>query len=112
MGFFVGFLTIFAWKHKNILGLAVLPYKGIQRIHVKETPRLGGVIIILALWLYTLLTPLLESKTILQLSEVLAQKFHGALEDYQSDVLEWVEDTHQKGLLIIMDDNTDVAINT
>ena len=60
-------LTIFAWKHKNLLGLEVLRYKGIQRIHVKETPRLGGLIIILALWLYVFLMPLLESKAILQL---------------------------------------------
>ena len=64
---FLFFSLTIAWKHKNLLGLTVLRYKGIQRIHVKETPRLGGLIIILALWLYVLLMPLLESKAILQL---------------------------------------------
>jgi hypothetical protein len=51
-------------------------------------------------------------KKILQLIEILEQKYHGTLEDYKSDVLEWVGDTHQKGLLTITDNNTDVAINT
>ena len=38
-------------------------------------------------------------KTILELSEILAQKYLGSAEDYQQDILEWVNDTENKGLL-------------
>ena len=65
--FFLFYVIIFTWKYKNILGLGVSRYKGIQRIHVKETPRLGGLIIVFSLWVYSLLTPLLEVKIMLQL---------------------------------------------
>ena len=65
--FFLFYVTILAWKYKNILGLGFARYRGIQRIHIKETPRLGGFIIVFSLWLYSLLTPLIEIKPILHL---------------------------------------------
>ena len=64
--FFLFYVTILAWKYKNILGLGFARYRGIQRIHIKETPRLGGLIIVLSVWSYSLLTPSFEIKTILQ----------------------------------------------
>ena len=51
------------------------------------------------LWL-SLETP----KTVLELAQMLAEKYVGhPLEACQHDVMEWIEDTRQKGLLAIMD---------
>ncbi len=51
------------------------------------------------LWL-SLETP----KTVLELAQVLTEKYVGhSLEACQQDVMEWIEDTRQKGLLAIMD---------
>lgn len=41
-----------------------------------------------------------EPKTILELAHILAQKYLGHPDDYQEDVIEWIEDTRMKGLLI------------
>ena len=38
-------------------------------------------------------------KTILELTQLLAQKYLGHAEEYQQDVMEWIDETHQKGLL-------------
>ena len=65
--FFLFYVTILAWKYKNILGLGFARYRGIQRIHIKETPRLGGLIIVFSVWSYSLFTPIFEIKTILHL---------------------------------------------
>ena len=51
------------------------------------------------LWL-SLETP----KTVLELAQMLTEKYVGhPLEACQQDVMEWIEDTRQKGLLAIMD---------
>jgi hypothetical protein len=50
------------------------------------------------LWL-SLETP----KTILELSHILAQKYAGDVESYQHDIVKWVSDAQNKGLLIIQD---------
>lgn len=42
-------------------------------------------------------------KTPLELAQILAEKYEGHPEDYQSDVKEWMEETAQKGLLIFRD---------
>ena len=65
--FFLFYVTILAWKYKNILGLEFARYRGIQRIHIKETPRLGGLIIVFSVWSYSLFTSISEIKTILHL---------------------------------------------
>ena len=41
-----------------------------------------------------------EPKTIDELSQFLRQKYHGHLEDYQQDVIDWVNDNRSKGLLL------------
>lgn len=41
-----------------------------------------------------------EPKTVLELTQILAQKYLGHPEDYQQDVIEWIDDTRTKGLLI------------
>ena len=41
-----------------------------------------------------------EPKTILELAQILAQKYLGHPDDYQQDVIEWIDDTRMKGLLI------------
>lgn len=38
-------------------------------------------------------------KTVLELTQLLTQKYLGDAEDYQQDVMEWIDDTHKKGLL-------------
>lgn len=40
-------------------------------------------------------------KTVLQLSEILAQKYKSTIEYCQQDVLEWIEDTQKIGLLTV-----------
>lgn len=50
------------------------------------------------LWL-SLETP----KTALELTQILAEKYAGHPEIYQQDVIEWIEDARQKGLLTIVD---------
>lgn len=50
------------------------------------------------LWL-SLDTP----KQVLELAQILSGKYNGYPEDYQNDLLEWIEDTVEKGLLIIVD---------
>ena len=39
-------------------------------------------------------------KSVLELAQMLAHKYLGDPEDYLQDVLEWLEDTRMKGLLI------------
>lgn len=41
-----------------------------------------------------------NSKTVLELTQVLSRKYLGDATDYHQDVLEWVNSTHQKGLLV------------
>lgn len=41
-----------------------------------------------------------EPKTIFELTQILAQKYLGRPEDYQQDVIDWIDDTRVKGLLI------------
>lgn len=41
-----------------------------------------------------------EPKTILELAQILAQKYLGHPDDYQQDVIEWIDDTRMKRLLI------------
>lgn len=40
-------------------------------------------------------------KQVVELTHILAQKYSGCAEDYQNDVMEWVEETMQKGLVIV-----------
>ncbi len=47
------------------------------------------------LWLF-LETP----KTVLELAQMLAEKYSGPSDAYQQDVMEWITDTLQRGLLI------------
>lgn len=39
-------------------------------------------------------------KSVLELAQILAKKYLGTPEDYLQDVLEWLDDTRLKGLLI------------
>lgn len=53
------------------------------------------------LWL-SLETP----KTVLELAQILAEKYAGhPFETYQQDVMEWIDDTKQKGFLTVRDSN-------
>jgi UDP-N-acetylmuramyl pentapeptide phosphotransferase/UDP-N-acetylglucosamine-1-phosphate transferase len=48
--FFLNGLIVYAWHKKFYSRLGFKVYKAIQRIHLKETPRLGGLIFVLSLW--------------------------------------------------------------
>lgn len=50
------------------------------------------------LWL-SLETP----KTVLELSQILSEKYLEPIENFQNDVCEWVFDTEEKGLLKVLD---------
>lgn len=56
------------WQKKIYTRLGLNVYKGIQRIHLAETPRLGGFIIIIVLTLYTFFHAEPEVALILKLS--------------------------------------------
>ena len=44
-----------------------------------------------------------KPKTVLELTTMLAEKYSGNPEEYQQDVIAWVDDTNQKGLLTFID---------
>jgi UDP-N-acetylmuramyl pentapeptide phosphotransferase/UDP-N-acetylglucosamine-1-phosphate transferase len=50
LSFFINFLIAYLWHKKLYKKLGLKPYKAIQRIHLNETPRLGGLIFILSLF--------------------------------------------------------------
>lgn len=42
-------------------------------------------------------------KCVLELAGILSEKYDGHPDEYQNDVVEWIEDTIEKGLLITLD---------
>lgn len=42
-----------------------------------------------------------KTSTVSDLSAMLAEKYQGIAADYQNDVVEWLKDNHEKGLLVI-----------
>ena len=44
------------WNYERLTRLGLERYKAKQRIHTKETPRMGGFIMLASLWLYGIFT--------------------------------------------------------
>ena len=54
-------LTAYLWHKKVYKKLGFKSYQAIQRIHLNETPRLGGLVFILSLIAYVMYCPANES---------------------------------------------------
>ena len=80
------------WHNKIYTRLGLNVYKAIQRIHLAETPRLGGLIIIIVLTLYTYLHAKPEVALILKLSvwSMLPLMIVALKEDLFQDVRPWL----------------------
>ena len=59
-------LVVFAWHRKLYLHLNLKKYQGIQRIHLNEVPRLGGIIFFAGLLGYSLSSPFEESANLIK----------------------------------------------
>jgi UDP-GlcNAc:undecaprenyl-phosphate/decaprenyl-phosphate GlcNAc-1-phosphate transferase len=60
-------ITAYAWHKKFYRNLGLKAYKAIQRIHLNETPRLGGLIFILSLGGYVAQSHLGQATSLLKL---------------------------------------------
>ena len=80
------------WHNKIYTRLGLNAYKAIQRIHLAETPRLGGLIIIIVLTLYTFLHAEPEVALILKLClwSMLPLVIVALKEDLFQDVRPWL----------------------
>jgi len=80
------------WHNKIYTRLGLNAYKAIQRIHLAETPRLGGLMIIIVLTLYTFLHAEPEVALILKLClwSMLPLVIVGLKEDLFQDVRPWL----------------------
>ena len=67
MSFFLNGLITYLWHKKFYQKLGLKSYQAIQRIHLDETPRLGGLIFILSLASYVLYSNINESILFLKL---------------------------------------------
>lgn len=67
LSLFLSAAVIYAWRHQYYKHLGLTQYKAIQRIHLNETPRLGGMIILLCLATYLYQLPSGEVRDILSL---------------------------------------------
>jgi UDP-N-acetylmuramyl pentapeptide phosphotransferase/UDP-N-acetylglucosamine-1-phosphate transferase len=67
LAFIFNLLTVRFWTYKHFSHFQIKRYKSLQRIHVKETPRLGGLIIALSLLFYSLISNEQESSNFIKL---------------------------------------------
>ena len=67
LSFVLNLFVVYLWRHKLYRYFGLTQYKAIQRIHLHETPRLGGMIILITLIFYTLTAKPSESNEILKL---------------------------------------------
>ena len=67
MAFLLNGLIAYLWHKKFYQKLGLKSYQAIQRIHLNETPRLGGLIFILSLISYVMYCPNNESTQLLKL---------------------------------------------
>ena len=69
-----GFIA-YLWHKKVYKKLGLKSYQAIQRIHLNETPRLGGLVFILSLISYMIFSPPNESIQHLKLISMFSTKF-------------------------------------
>ena len=55
------------WNYERLIHLGLERYKAKQRIHTKETPRMGGFIMLISLWLYAIFSSETETSKIIYL---------------------------------------------
>ncbi len=67
MSFILNSLAAYLWKIKFYKKLGLKRYQSIQRIHLNETPRLGGFIFLISLMGYVIYSDLTESIYLLKL---------------------------------------------
>jgi UDP-N-acetylmuramyl pentapeptide phosphotransferase/UDP-N-acetylglucosamine-1-phosphate transferase len=67
LSFGLNLLAVYFWRQKVYRFLGLSKYKAIQRIHLHETPRLGGMVILITLMLYVLTAKSSESNSVLKL---------------------------------------------
>ncbi len=60
-------IIIYLWRQKFYKRLGLSQYRAVQRIHLSETPRLGGAVILSSLMVYALATPSNEASSLLSL---------------------------------------------
>lgn len=60
-------LIIRFWNYERLINFGLKRYKGTQRIHTKETPRMGGLIIFLSVLFYLFLSDKTESVQLIYL---------------------------------------------
>jgi UDP-N-acetylmuramyl pentapeptide phosphotransferase/UDP-N-acetylglucosamine-1-phosphate transferase len=63
---FLNILVFLVWKKKYHLRFGLQKYQAIQRIHLKETPRLGGVIFLICLAGYVFTSDFFEGQHLLR----------------------------------------------
>jgi len=67
ISFFLNVVILYLWKHQFYKRIGLNQYKAIQRIHLHETPRLGGMVILTSLSIYAARLPLGETRELLTL---------------------------------------------
>ncbi|CAM8387690.1 Rfe UDP-N-acetylmuramyl pentapeptide phosphotransferase/UDP-N- acetylglucosamine-1-phosphate transferase [Candidatus Methylopumilus planktonicus] len=82
-------LTIHFWDKKYFLKLGFIKYRGLQRIHKNETPRLGGLIFLISLFGYAIFSKNNEDIILLKLIlfSLIPIIIFGLKEDLYHDVL-------------------------
>lgn len=92
LALFLNGIVVRLWHKKIYTRLGLKVYKAIQRIHLAETPRLGGLIMIIVLTLYTFLRAELEVALILKLClwSMLPLVIVALKEDLFQDVRPWL----------------------
>jgi UDP-N-acetylmuramyl pentapeptide phosphotransferase/UDP-N-acetylglucosamine-1-phosphate transferase len=65
-GFILNSLIIFSWRKEVYSKLGIKNYQAIQRIHLNETPRMGGLVLILSILGFVMQCPPSESVQILK----------------------------------------------
>ena len=67
IGFFLNGAIVYLWRHQYYKHFGLNRYQAIQRIHLNETPRLGGMVILISLSAYMIKLPLNETYQLLNL---------------------------------------------
>ena len=77
------------WNYERLIHLGLERYKAKQRIHIKETPRMGGFIIVISLWLYAIFSSETELTKLIYL--ILVSFMPAFLITLKEDILDEVQ---------------------
>jgi UDP-N-acetylmuramyl pentapeptide phosphotransferase/UDP-N-acetylglucosamine-1-phosphate transferase len=67
ISFFLNAIILYLWQHQYYKHFGLNQYKAVQRIHLHETPRLGGMVMLTSLAIYVLRLPLGDTRELLTL---------------------------------------------